>query len=598
MLKKTTLFLVLSIVQNSIANNIQLSNITITGHNTASDFTMVQFNLTWENSWRLPAGPSNWDAAWVFVKYRVGSSNPTLTGASSSGTNVFVTSTANLRAGMPLTKTAGTGTFAANTVIVSITSATQFVVSVAPTIALSGASIECIRTWEHAFLNDSGHNTGTGTDATITPGRMNTTNTFNMGSNPAMGAFVHRSGNGIGTFTQTGLQLRWNYGANSIADGQAVDIKVFAVEMVYVPEGSFQLGDGTSTSVQGQFTNGGTTTPFTLSASNLTYLSNTTSYLGNNNTIGMAVADDFTNNMIYLQSEFPKGFNAFYCMKYEISQGQYRDFLNVLAYDQQVSRTAVLPTSGAGTGALNNANRNGLDIQTPGIATTFQSAVYSCNLNANVTHNESLDGENISCNFLSWMDGAAFADWASLRPMTELEFEKACRGTVTPVANEYAWGTTTITGATGISNSGGNNEANAGANAVVNDNVSVQGPMRVGSFATASSTRELAGASYYGIMELSGNLWERTVSVGNSTGRVFTVGPHGNGLLSSDGFCDIATWPGYITNKVTGAMGSGLRGGAWNSISAYLRTSDRYNASLINTGRDASFGFRAIRSAP
>jgi hypothetical protein len=34
---------------------------------------MVQFNLSWENSWRTSAAPNNRDAAQVFVKYRVGS---------------------------------------------------------------------------------------------------------------------------------------------------------------------------------------------------------------------------------------------------------------------------------------------------------------------------------------------------------------------------------------------------------------------------------------------------------------------------------------------------------------------------------------------
>ena len=30
--------------------------------------------------------------------------------------------------------------------------------------------------------------------------------------------------------------------------------------------------------------------------------------------------------------------------------------------------------------------------------------------------------------------------------MTELEYEKACRGTMAPVADEYAWGTASIAG--------------------------------------------------------------------------------------------------------------------------------------------------------
>ena len=40
--------------------------------------------------------------------------------------------------------------------------------------------------------------------------------------------------------------------------------------------------------------------------------------------------------------------------------------------------------------------------------------------------------------------GVAFADWAGLRSMTELEYEKACRGPLEPVAGEYAFGTNEI----------------------------------------------------------------------------------------------------------------------------------------------------------
>src|SRR5688500_16641042 len=53
-------------------NNVQVSNVRLTGQNTTDNFTMVEFDITWENSWRYSGGPTNWDAAWVFVKYRVG----------------------------------------------------------------------------------------------------------------------------------------------------------------------------------------------------------------------------------------------------------------------------------------------------------------------------------------------------------------------------------------------------------------------------------------------------------------------------------------------------------------------------------------------
>jgi len=64
-----------------------------------------------------------------------------LTSGSSSGTTVTVTSTTGLLPGMTVAVTAGTGVFATNTTIVSVPTATTFVVSAAPTTALSGASI-------------------------------------------------------------------------------------------------------------------------------------------------------------------------------------------------------------------------------------------------------------------------------------------------------------------------------------------------------------------------------------------------------------------------------------------------------------------------
>ena len=44
------------------------------------------------------------------------------------------------------------------------------------------------------------------------------------------------------------------------------------------------------------------------------------------------------------------------------------------------------------------------------------------------------------CNYLSWDDAMAYADWAALRPMTELEFTKACRGDKEPAFHERPWG--------------------------------------------------------------------------------------------------------------------------------------------------------------
>ncbi|MEI6436470.1 MAG: hypothetical protein WCP32_16710, partial [Bacteroidota bacterium] len=71
MKKPITLFLALILATMLSANNINVSNVKLTGQNTTDDFAMVQFDISWDNSWRAASAPYNWDAAWVFVKYRI-----------------------------------------------------------------------------------------------------------------------------------------------------------------------------------------------------------------------------------------------------------------------------------------------------------------------------------------------------------------------------------------------------------------------------------------------------------------------------------------------------------------------------------------------
>ena len=50
------------------ANNITVSNVDLIAPIALDKNTMVQFDLTWENSWR---NDINWDAAWVFMKFSI-----------------------------------------------------------------------------------------------------------------------------------------------------------------------------------------------------------------------------------------------------------------------------------------------------------------------------------------------------------------------------------------------------------------------------------------------------------------------------------------------------------------------------------------------
>jgi formylglycine-generating enzyme required for sulfatase activity len=466
------------------ANNIAVGTPTLTDENSNEGFVNVKFNLTWDNSWRLSSGATNWDAAWVFVKYRVG----------------------------------GTGE------------------------------------WLPAHLNNTGHTAGTGTAAAIAVGLLDDNAAFNVSINPGMGAFVYRSSAGSGTFTNTDLKLRWNYNADGITNNNiSVEVKVFAIEMVRVLEGAFNVGGGNTDNLA--------FTSTTISTADATTAPSGTGSLG-----GEAGGYP-TGQMAPDSASWPNGYNAFYCMKYEVTQQQYVDFLNTLTQTQADAR---------------KANES-----------TYRYAITGSEVGSYATTNP-----NVACNFLSWADGAAYADWSGLRPMTELEFEKACRGDQPAIAGEYAWGTATVAGsAYTLSDAGASNEGiatnystTAGNAMYGNTSSDIGGPIRVGIFAAngSNSGRVSAGASYWGIMELSGNVWERPVTIDNGTGRAFT-GMHGDGVLTSNGDADAATWPG------TDSVGAGWRGGSWFNDTDVVPVSDRSYAGYSDSNRYDFIGFRAVR---
>jgi formylglycine-generating enzyme required for sulfatase activity len=214
------------------------------------------------------------------------------------------------------------------------------------------------------------------------------------------------------------------------------------------------------------------------------------------------------------------------------------------------------------------------------------------------------------------MDLCAFLDWAALRPMTELEFEKTARGPYLPLRGEYAWSSKDITAATvlsGTEDSGNEQVATENANVhfsgavlsggdAANGAEYQQGPLRTGIFATGSSNRVSSGAGYYGSMDLSGNVAEFVISVGSSAGIGFS-GMHGDGYLTtasgSEGNANVAGWPGMDVDAFKGvviAVGSGLRGGSWMDTAERLRVSDRQNAVYGMSDATAYNGGRGVRS--
>ena len=519
-------FAIMLSTQIVLCNNIQIdSEPAITGSDIINHCCEIRFDLSWENSWRTSSGASNYDAAWVFIKYQK-----------------------------------------------------------------QGQT-----TWNHAYLSTTNTDHSIVTDNGV-PGEFKTGITNSKG----MGVFIYRANDGIGNINWDSVKIKWNYGENGLLDADYVTIRVFAIEMVYIPQGLFYAGDGTAGTVHGQFSAHSTTNPFQITGEQaLTLGGLTAGNLGNRNNIGMNTSDDFsTFTTQALPVGYPKGYNAFYSMKYEISQEQYVDFLNTLNGDQQFTRITAI-TVGRYMRDNNTSvipqNRNGVKCK---IAPNGSIAgEYGNDLNNNGIYNEPADGMNIACNWLSWGDGTAYADWAGLRPISEMEYEKASRGSVFPVADEFAWGSAAITQATGILNSGLPNEtySNAGANCAYNNNPVVNGPLRNGAFATSTSNRVQSGSSYYGVMELSGNLWERCICVGNATGRAF-LGSHGDGTLSVSGNHANTDWP-----AATLATGAGFRGGNFYDQASYTRVSSRYFANGwggFNVVRYHYFGFRCVRTAP
>jgi len=414
---------------------------------------------------------------------------------------------------------------------------------------------------------------------------------FSVSEAPGVGRFIFRSESGSGTSQLTNVELGIE---PRIAQG-IFDVKLFALEMVYIPVIDFYLGD---------------------QASNNSYRS---SYLN--------LAPDlmFKNDASFVFDPLPEEYveiantASFYVMKYELSQGGYRDFLNSLTYSQQVNHTASPPTSPTGTFALAPAAgnyRNYIKIKTPAqlINGVYTPAVYGCNADLNNIYDELSDGENIACNFVNWIDHSAYLAWAGLYPVTEIKYEQASRGIQYPVQDEYAWGNAEIGddqyyvfdagfNTEYINNPQANPKGNAIYEATVNSLNNLDGPVRNGIFATASSNRIKSGGSFYGVMELSGNLRERVITTANIQGRNFSYdGPSPNNNLDNTGFAYYAeNWPGAtgVNNTINGtvpAIGLIYRGGSWNDEYSLLTISDR-SATIIgnNTNRDPYTGIRGCR---
>jgi formylglycine-generating enzyme required for sulfatase activity len=540
MQKKLLLFSLLWVGLVVQANNIQVSNVSLTKKD---NLNQVRFDLSWENSWRVSsAAPNNWDAAWIFVKYRE-----------------------------------GTGP------------------------------------WLHALLGTTGSTSGNGTPATI------------QVPPDGLGAFVYRSADGTGTFEIKGAMMPI---ASSLTLTNNIQLKVYAIEMVYVPAGDFYVGDGLSNTsgISG-------------------YAANTSGapLFVNGNDIVPTVSCCFTNPEREVQGltsplvGYPNGHRAMYVMKYPITQIQYVEFLNTIArvdQDRRVLTTTVGNYMHNTALQTTPAFRNGIRlIADPG---GTAPRTYACDLTPSSAPytdvNQENDGLHIACNWLNVFDVSAYLFWSALRPMTVMEFEKTARGPGVigspPTAAEYVWGNTTAptfvltdtefdnknTPSEGCASSCGNQTGGYFATPTGK----LAGPVRVGALATDITDRASSGAGYYGVMHLGDNVHDLCINLydtgtqsnnanGGGGGRRFKFDQHGTGNLTNYVTQNTAWdfgWPLYVFESNSAVYrGAAVKGSCFGhgNLRRQISRHDLYDdgtGDFSTEVRQSYYGGRGVRTAP
>jgi hypothetical protein len=324
------------------------------------------------------------------------------------------------------------------------------------------------------------------------------------GDDGFVGLFVRRAREGKGPVAAQGVTVVWDLTPNKgIARDAETRIRAFGIEMVHVAEGPFYLGSGgTELNRFHRYVDGAPETPETPA-----YLVQGAGPIPTGRQPGKLWATGIApEDNSEIPSSFPNGYSAFYCMKFpHITKAQYAGFLNTLTEPEAKERYH--------PGFFGNA------IQRSGDPPT-------CTYTASV-----LDGR---CSWLSWRDGAAYAAWAGLRPMTELEYEKAIRGPQEP------------------------------------------------------DPRYDATSSYWGASDVNQGETERPVSAG-SAGLKFG-GTHGRGTAALP-----ADWP---TDLFGAAVFRGKSPPRSYYPVYHLLTSGRIKAITVQLVRGPNIGWRAARTAP
>lgn len=404
------------------------------------------------------------------------------------------------------------------------------------------------------------------------------------GSNQPVGGYV--PANGIGMFVfplreqaKTDMMIR-EVCVEVRLDAEPKKIELFALEMVYVPEEKHFVGDpGNGISKGG-----------TLKNCFYTYPDKGAYLITSENAIQFAPKEDCLysdfdtpngrqeDDTFVIPETFPKGYRSMWYMKYSLTEAQFVQFLNCLSRSQQQGH-CMSDLSGehienyfAVTDTNEPKDRCEVVCQREGNTLGEPIRFYTA-------------APNRAMNAIAYADTTAFACFAGLRLMTELEYEKACRGPLPAIKEEFAWGSSRIGRVFHFDGADGSGmekpipqvpgslcNCNYGTDIApfekefktVPDNPGWIGPVSVGLYENGEklpgyTERECTGASYYGIMDLCGNVWENLVSAGRQEGRAY-LPIAGNGELDDDGFHTMKEWPDSKTG-----VGIGVRGGVFVS---------------------------------
>lgn len=527
-----TLTIILSLPSLAFASHLKIENGMISEVNTEKKTAKVQFNVVWDNSWK---NDINCDGVWVFAKFQTADG-----------------------------------------------------------------------LWKHVNLRSA---SGTAFDyADHTPEMFAKGDNADLGlwvPEEMKGAFLFRT-KGNGATVSKNVQLVWDYAKDGVADDQIMKtkIKIFGLEMVYVPQDQHYIGDPKGP-------NGPDNALYTY-PDNGAYLIKSEDPVLVDMVDGALYCDQDNprsreNTPFTIPAAFPKGYKAFWVMKYELTSQQFVDFLNSLTRKQQQSMVEAdisadeIKNYYVKTNSEEEHLRNAIVVAKKGNGTTEPVKFYTY-------------APARTVNFMSWSNIAAIGDWTGLRPITELEYEKAARGPGEALVNELAWGVTmdeadkigrvqTFDGPDGsgyekkvpqdtVVNScfgGGIAPFDVGKKTVP-DNPGFEGPVSgeifENSMLAGVSERLNNGTSFYGVRNLSGNVWERCITIGHQLGRAYDA-QHGDGVLDEEGFANVPNWPGRD------GAGAGNRGGVWSSPAPkYLRLALRFAANFPKSEDGKNSGCR------